>query len=232
MTNRPEKPMSKLEEFGRAVNLLENAKCSKGTAKDTTDKGICALVKASKFGEMAKLHKFTEEFGKKFLSTLGEEKFKTKDPYKLLKEIQKDEIWKEHWKELMKRLKKAKSYEVKKRKGDDPAMIIFKYVDGKTEKYPLELSYKKSLALAEAMLAPLKKMSAKEEQEGHQKKDLERHRDTLLGKSRMIADVKKYLLEPTSVKPKEQTDWNKKRLNRLINQIERRGNARKRNRRK
>jgi len=151
----PEQQMSKPEESLRALQLYEGAKCDGASLKDTTDKGICALAKSKKYTEMARLSRFAEELGKKFLSTLGEERFKTEDPLKLLKLLEKE---RPDWKEIMKRFNKAKDYEVKAAAGDTPAMIIFKYTDGKTEEYNLELSFRYRSALAGGLSSALQTM--------------------------------------------------------------------------
>ncbi len=145
------KAMPKLEQFVRASYLIDKAKCE----SKTMHKGICELLKAKKMTELARLSKFTEDLGKKFLHTLDKNKFKTEDPYKLLKILEKE---RSDWKEIMKRFKKAKSSEVKAKKGNSPAMIVFKYKNGEIEKYPLELTFNQSNAVAKAIITPLKNM--------------------------------------------------------------------------
>jgi len=155
MAEKPETPlpMTVMESVGLAI-FLSKDKDSKDPVKNTLRKGMQALAESKKYNEIAKLMRFAEELGEKFLSTLGEQKFKTENPFKILQLLEKE---RPDWKEIMKRFNKAKSYKVKPHIGDKPAMIVFKYANGKVEEYPLEWTGGQKIEFAEAVTSPLRK---------------------------------------------------------------------------
>jgi hypothetical protein len=146
-----------VEESLRLSVFLSKDKDVKDPVKNTLKEGMRALNESKKYNEIARLMRFAEELGEKFLSTLGEQRFKTEDPFKLLQLLQTE---RPDWKEIMKRFNKAKSYKVKPHTGDKPAMIVFKYADGKIEKYSLEWTGGQKIEFAEAVTSPLRRKKA------------------------------------------------------------------------
>lgn len=166
-TKKPNDQKNDQNDALRAFVLLDQSKDAGQCRIDVASQEICKLGNNREFDKLKKIAKMANELCEKFLCKLEGIKFKQGDVMGNLKLAQTLPAWKE----IAKRLEKSAKFEVKAKKGAMPAMIIFEYEDGKTEKYSLELSDAERDQMSEAVTAPLRRMLGAKNGAGTNKKN-------------------------------------------------------------